>query len=303
MKINRLLEITMVLLNRKSITAGELADRFQVSTRTIYRDIDVLSVAGVPVYTNKGSGGGISLLDSYALNKAYLTDHERDSLILSLKTLKATKYPAIDAILDKISALFKNAPANDWVHVEFSPWWGGPEQDNQFFDIKRAILEFKIIRFDYINADGVKSHRCVEPMRLIFKSQAWYLSGFCRMREDFRTFRISRMKKLTVENESFQRRSLDSIKKTDPPNQQISWINLKLRFQPDVLYRLYDEYDEKRIKKNPDGTYDVAVIFPEDEWVYTHILSFGANVEVLEPEYVRNNISERLKKMTRIYQR
>ena len=102
MKINRLLEITLVLLNKGNTTARELADRFEVSTRTIYRDIDELSAAGVPVFTNKGSGGGISLMENYVLNRSFMTEHERDSLLLALKTLQATRYPQIEAILEKI---------------------------------------------------------------------------------------------------------------------------------------------------------------------------------------------------------
>ncbi|MBN1693298.1 MAG: HTH domain-containing protein, partial [Dehalococcoidales bacterium] len=128
MKITRLLEITLILLNKKSVTAGQLAERFGVSTRTIYRDIDELSSAGVPVFTNKGSGGGISLLDNYAINKAMLTEHERDSLLLALKTLQSTRYPEIDAILEKIGAVFRKAAAADWVQIEFSPWGSGPNE-------------------------------------------------------------------------------------------------------------------------------------------------------------------------------
>ena len=155
MKINRLLEITLILLNKGNTTARELADRFEVSTRTIYRDIDELSAAGVPVYTNKGSGGGISLLENYVLNRSIITEHERDSLLLALKTLQATRYPEIDEILGKIGALFKNAPAADWVHIDFTPWGSGPNEENKFLNIKQSILQCKVATFDYINADGI----------------------------------------------------------------------------------------------------------------------------------------------------
>ncbi|MGD9142787.1 MAG: HTH domain-containing protein, partial [Dehalococcoidia bacterium] len=129
MKINRLLEITLLLLNRGTVTAGELAERFGVSTRTIYRDIDDLSAVGVPVYTNKGRGGGVALLENYTFSKAMVTEQERDGLLLALKTLQATRYPDIDGIIDKIGALFKDAAAEDWVHVDFSPWGSGPDDN------------------------------------------------------------------------------------------------------------------------------------------------------------------------------
>jgi len=303
MKINRLLEITLILLNKKTVTAGDLATRFGVSTRTIYRDIDELSSAGVPVFTNKGSGGGISLLENFAINKALLTEHERDSLLLALKTLQATKYPEIDIILEKIGAVFKKAASSDWVHIEFSPWGSGPNEENKFLDVKRAILECKIITFDYINADGILSHRQVEPTLLLFKSQAWYVWGYCRTRRDFRTFRISRIRNMVVTDEGFVRRAPENVKEEEPEAVSLKNVTLKLRFQPQDLYRVYDDYDEERITRNPDGTYDVTVTFPEDEWVYGYIMSFGCYVEVLEPQYIRGIIRKRMQKALKFYQK
>lgn len=301
-KINRLLEITLILLNKKTVTAGELAGRFGVSTRTIYRDIDDLSASGVPVFTNKGSSGGISLLENYAINRALLTDHERDSLLLALKTLQATKYPEIDAILEKIGAVFKQGGAVDWVQVEFSPWGSGPNEENKFLDIKQAVLERRVTGFDYLNANGILSRRQIEPMLLLFKGQAWYVWGYCRTKRDFRTFRISRIRNIEVTGENFVRRPLEKAREEEPEAVSLKWVNLKLRFRPENLYRVYDDYDEGRIVRNPDGTYDVTVTFPEDEWVYGYILSFGSSVEVLEPPHIRNIVRQRLQKALGFYQ-
>jgi predicted DNA-binding transcriptional regulator YafY len=301
-KTNRLLEITLILLNKSTVTARELADRFDVSTRTIYRDIDELSTAGVPVYTNKGSGGGIALLEDYSLNKAMLTEHERDSLLLALKTLQATKYPEIEGILEKIGAVFKKATAANWVQIEFSPWGSGPNEENKFLDVKRAILECKVVVFDYINADGVLSRRNIEPMQLTFKSQAWYVWGYCRARRDFRTFRISRIRNMVVTHEDFIRRPLESARDEEPAAPSSKNVILKLRFQPNDLYRVYDDYDQDRITRNADGTYDVTVTFPEDEWVYGYIMSFGDHVEVLDPPHIRCIVKERMKKALKYYQ-
>jgi len=301
MKINRLLEITLILLNKKSVTADEMAERFGVSTRTIYRDIDDLSSAGVPVFTNRGSGGGIGLLENYAINRTMLNEHERDSLLLALKTLQATKYPEIDVILDKIGAVFKKAAADDWVHIEFSPWGSGPNDENKFLDVKKSILDCKVVTLDYINADGILSHRSIEPMLLLFKSQAWYVWGYCRTKRDFRTFRISRIRNIIITNEGFTRRPLESVKNDEPPPAMEKPVTLKLRFKPEDLFRVYDDYDEERITRNADGTYDVTVTFPEDEWVYGYIQSFGPYVEVLEPLRIRKLIRERMEKTLKYY--
>ncbi len=294
MKINRLLEITILLMSRGTVTARELADRFGVSTRTIYRDIDVLSVAGVPVYTCKGSNGGIHLMEGYSLNKTIVNEHEADSLVLALKTLQATRYPELSATLDKLGALFKRSVQNDWVRVDFSPWGSAPNDDNKFMNIKMAILNKKVISFDYLSSLGEKTARTVEPLQLIYKGQAWYLLGWCRSREDHRLFRISRIKKLALTQESFRPRSVQSWSGTDTPASVPQIIRTVLRFRPEIMHRVYDDYDEEMIKRNADGTCDVELILPEDEWVYGYILSFGSYVEVMSPHSLRERIIERL---------
>ncbi len=300
MKINRLLEITILLINKGTVTAKELAEKFEVSTRTIYRDVDVLSCAGVPVFTSKGNGGGISLLENYSLNKALISENEIESLMLALKTLQATKYPEIDTILDKIGAIFKNADSQDWVYIDFSPWGSRPNEYNKFANIKKAILQRRSISFDYVNADGARSQREIEPMRLIFKGLAWYLWGYCKARADFRTFRISRMKNVRISNEVFERKKLDE-KKPQADEKPEKLVSLKLKFYPQALYRLYDDFDDELIIRNDDGTCNISITFPEDEWVYGYLLSYGCYVEVLEPPHIKEIIAGRMKKALDFY--
>lgn len=303
MKIERLLEIIIILLNKGTVTAKDLADRFDVSTRTIYRDIDVLSAAGVPVFTNKGNRGGISLLENYALNKTLISEHESESLLFALKTLQATQYPEIDKILDKIGAVFRNSNSADWVYIDFSPWGSNPNEYNKFIDIKKAILECKVILFDYVNSEGKKSKRSMEPMRLIFKGQSWYLWGYCRIRQDFRTFRITRIKNVVIIDELFERKNPKRIENPETKEVPKTMVTLKLKFYPEVLYRLYDDFEHEIIIKNNDGSYSVTVTFPEDEWVYGYIMSFGCYVEVLEPEHIRKIIKDRMRKALEFYEK
>jgi predicted DNA-binding transcriptional regulator YafY len=255
----------------------------------------------VPVYTNKGRGGGVALLENYTFYKAMVTEQERDGLLLALKTLQATRYPDIDGIIDKIGALFKDAAAEDWVHVDFSPWGSGPNDNNKFTNARKAILESRVISFDYISAEGVKTRRSLEPMQLVFKGQAWYLWGYCRMRRDLRTFRISRLRNLVVTGEKFQRRRFIAGERDGSSDNRVHWVTLKLKFQPEALYRLYDDYDDASLIQNADGTYEVLITLPEDDWVYGHILSFGNNVEVLEPPHIREIIREKMEKAAMYY--
>ena len=301
MKTNRLLEITTILLNKGAITARELAERFNVSTRTIYRDIDVLSSAGVPVYMNKGKGGGVHLLESYTLNRAFFSEQESENLLLAFKTLQATQHLELDAALEKMGALFKNLPDHDWVEVDFSPWESSTKEQNKFNEIKRAMLARNVIRFDYVNGEGRRSSRLAEPEKLVFKNNAWYLIAFCRRRQEHRTFRISRLKQLQVLTETFEKRILPRLKTEQVYNEQ-PLIALELRFQSQAINRLYDYFDDSLLIPNDDGSLTLEVEFPEGEWLYSYLLSFGSLVEVVAPAYLRDRIMERLRQALKVYE-
>lgn len=303
MKINRLIEITVLLLNRESITAKELAERFQVSTRTIYRDIEVLSASGIPVYMSKGNGGGISLLDEYSINKTILSNKDKESLVIALNTLHATRYPEVNLVLEKMGAIFNNEFMEDWIHVDFSRWGSNPNEEDRFLKIRMAILKRKVINFQYINSLADKSIRSVEPMKLIFKGQAWYLYGYCRLKQEFRTFRISRIKRLSVTEENFERREIKNTYNYKYKEIIKNVTKFKLRFKGQALYRIFDDFDENMIFDNHDGTYDVNVSFQEDEWVYGYILSFGNYVEVIEPVHVRDIIINKMKEAINQYEK
>lgn len=301
MKLNRLLEITTILLNKKTVTASELAKRFSVSTRTIYRDIDVLSVSGVPVYATQGTNGGISILEEYTVNRTALSNSEKESILFALQTLQSTKYPDIDIVLEKLSGIFKNS-VTDWISIDFSPWGSNPNAYNKFTDIKTAIMQSRVIEIDYINSYNQKSRRIIEPMRLIFKSQAWYLWGFCREKRDYRTFRISRIKRVEIGEEIFDRNKVHAIKERSVETEmEKPFANIVLKFSEEALYRLYDDFDDEWIRDTGDGRYTLEISLPEDEWLYGYILSFGCFVEVIEPEHIRKIIKERSEKIIEFY--
>ena len=228
------------------------------------------------------------------LNKTLISEYESESLLLALKTLKAAKYPEIDTILEKIGAVFKHSET-DWVHIDFSPWESTPNEHNKFIEIKKAILDRKRISFEYVSSAGEKTSREIEPMKLIFKGQAWYLWGYCVRKNDFRVFRISRIKNVKVTNEIFKRRNYVDKNQGNGTENIRSPVYLKLKFYPQVLHRLYDDFDDEMIVRNSDGTCTVEVQFPEDEWVYGYLLSFGSYVEILEPQHIRDIIADRAK--------
>jgi predicted DNA-binding transcriptional regulator YafY len=299
MKINRLLAIVTMLLDRETVTAKELADRFEVSARTIYRDVEALSAAGVPVYTNRGNSGGISLLEDYTLNKALLSKSESEGLLLAIKAMGATNYPEADAILNKIGSIFKDNKAHDWIKVDFEGWNSKVNEQDRFSKIRDAIINKNVISFDYVNGNGEKSSRSVEPVKLIFNAYTWYLIAFCLKRNSHRMFRISRIKNVQIINQHYTEREITEYEKQVTYNAPL--VDLKLRCDGKILSRLYDTFDGECISKNDDDSYDLIVTLPEEEWLYGYILSFGSYAEVLEPEHIREIIKTRAKEILEKY--
>ncbi len=301
MKLNRLFEITSILLNRRTVTAAELAERFGVSVRTIYRDIDVLSASGVPVYTTQGAGGGISLLEEYSVNRALLSDDDRRSILFALQSLQATRYPRVEGVLEKLGGLFRGGAA-DWLAVDFTPWGSDPNASNRFEDVRNAILSRRVIEVEYVDAQNRRSTRRLEPLRLEFKQSAWYLWGWCRLRQEHRSFRLSRIKRVTVLPESFERDPDEALLRREAERESVSTEHFVLRFDEGALYRLYDEYDDGDIRDNGDGTYTVALDVHEDDWIYGYVLGFGTHAELLEPAHARDNLRKMAEAIARAYQ-
>jgi len=193
MQINRLFETVHMLLNKKSMTARELAEHFEVSIRTVYRDIETLTFAGIPVYSTRGKNGGIKLLDEYVLDKSIISKDEQNDILYALQSLKAANYPEVEETLEKLSVIF-NKTSGNWIEVDFSEY--GNEQKELFENIKNAIINKKVIRFEYYNSQGIKSERSAEPLKLKFKVRAWYLSAFCRKSNEMRFFKINSLDSL-----------------------------------------------------------------------------------------------------------
>jgi len=294
MQANRLFEIIYILLNKTCVPAKELAQHLGVSTRTIYRDIDNLSSAGIPVYTEKGKGGGISLLPDFVLNKSILSDEEQREILNSLHGLANVKTGETRQVLERLSTIF-NKTAVNWLEVDFSDW---SFHNDYFNDFKAAILEQRIAEFEYYNSYGKKTARRIEPIQLWFKSRAWYIKGFCLTKLDMRTYRLSRLRNLVITDEKFPKRDLQATPQESPAKQPMNeYINIKLRIAPEMVYRVFDEFDEGRVETLPDGSFIATANWAEDNWVYGFILSFAEYVEVLEPAHLRDIIKAKAKKI------
>lgn len=300
MQINRLFEIIYLLLNKKFMTANELADHFEVSVRTIYRDIDTLSLAGIPIYALQGKGGGISLLEHYVLDKSVLSEREQNEILYALQSMTVTQVPEADKVLAKLSSLFNKSRTN-WIEVDFSPWGSDDKGFSQFTQIKDAILSHRIIEFNYFGSSGEKTARRVEPMKLIFKINAWYLQAYCQTRNELRMFKIVRMADVRITEDPFTQMIPEHLPGGGQSQETQKWIELCFNISADGAYRVYDEFEEKEITKNTDGSFTIMTTLPESDWLIRYILSFGSEAEVKSPQHIRDMLQLELSKIAMRY--
>ena len=299
MQSGRLFQLLYLLLEGENWTVRRLSERLEASERTIRRDLDALSAAGIPVYTVQGRGGGVRLLPGFVLDRSLLSGQEQDTILYGLQTLHATGMDATDDLLRELSRLFRRETAKRWIDADFSPWNGGI--DRALFDLLReAILHHIPISFDYYSAEGEATSRTIEPVRLSFKGMAWYIQGWCRLREDFRTFKLNRMDDVElVEGEHFTPRELPPL-----PDQIALGTNMTsvvVRFAPEIAYRVYDEFDRARIVPQPDGSLLVSTVFPEGAWLASYLLSFGGGVEVLSPASLQRQLAQASEQLRQAY--
>lgn len=298
MQVNsRLFEIVYILMRKRKVTAKELADKFEVSTRTIYRDIEVLSRANIPIYATKGKGGGIGLLDEYVLNKTILSEKEQNQILFALQGMKKMAKQDEKDILGKLSTLF-NKEINDWIRIDFSNWSKDNIQEKRFDIIKSAILNKQLIEFTYYNSNGEKSKRVVEPLQIWFKDKSWYLISYCKNKEDYRIFKIARIKEMKILEEHFER---ELPKEKEEEKYKFKSILLELEINKEMAYRVYDEFENEEIIKKEDDNFIVKVEYPDNEWVYGYILSFGEYIKVLSPERAKKVIKDKLEKTLKNY--
>ncbi len=293
---NRLFEILYILLQKKKVTAKELADKFEVSTRTIYRDIDTLSRANIPIYSNKGKDGGIGILEDYIFNKSILTEEEQNQILFALQSLEKVSGQNEKDILEKMSTIF-NKKIDEWIKIDFSNWGENNFKENRFEIIKSAIIKKQLLEFTYYNSNGEKSKRIVEPLQIWFKDKSWYLVSYCRTKQNYRIFKITRIKEVKLLEEHFER----ELPKEKEKKYNFKSILLELEVKKEMAYRVYDEFETNEITKNEKDNFLIKVEYPENDWVYGYILSFGEFAKVLKPERAKKVIKEKLQKAIKYY--
>lgn len=306
MKVDRLIGILSVLLQKDTVTAPYLAERFEVSRRTINRDIEALCMAGIPIVTRQGTGGGISIMESYKIDKTLFTTEEMQDILAGLGSLdsvnKTKRYARLKEKLFVGASDFTeedDAEEKPSVLIDLSSWY----RDALAFKIERiryGIDHCRELEFLYF-APGGESMRRIRPYYLVFRWTSWYVWGWCCLREDFRLFKLNRMEKLKLCEESFEKQKT-TLPDLDDDRIFPGRIQVKAIFEGDCKWKLVEEYGLGCFEEQEDGRLLFHADYTNKENLISWLLAFGDKVRLLEPEEIREEIREILKRMQGNYQ-
>ena len=275
--------------------------------RTIYRDIETLNGAGIPVISTQGHEGGLVIPDNYKLSRQLLTFDDMLSLLTTLQGVNKTMQNSdLQRIIEKITALIPEDKEHhyrthsDSFVIDIAPWGMACNLRETVQAVHEAVRRSLLLCFTYTGAGGRESHRVVEPHTLIYKSFTWYLLAHCRERQDFRLFRLSRMRGVTVGQEHFVRREVGSLNRFAEQDSRPQ-VKLIVKFIPTIRVKVEEHFDPSQLHYDADGSITATLTFPEDDWILSFLLSFGSDAEVLSPPRWREALSKKVTEMQKLY--
>jgi predicted DNA-binding transcriptional regulator YafY len=305
-----LVAILVILLGKERVQAKDLAQKFEVSVRTILRDVEAINQAGIPIVTYQGANGGIGIAEGYRLDKSVLTADEMAAILSTLQGIDGAVNTKTHAVLmDKLknSLTLPQLETLDnklnRIVIDLSPWQDDAAMREKLAEIMLAIENCKLMAFTYNDSGGAKTRRTVEPYSLILKAQNWYVYAWCTLRNNFRYFRVSRLAELVTFEKAFVPRQVSSqpLPERQILNQMGPPVALELAFIEE-LESIVEEFFREGIDSRRDGKIIVKTILPENRGVLGLLLSFGAGVEVISPPHIRQKMAEIAAEISQIYQ-
>ena len=288
MKIDRMIGILSILLQQEKVTAPYLAEKFEVSRRTISRDIEALCMGGIPLVTTPGPKGGISVMEGYKIDRTLLSTSDLSAILAGLKSLHSiSSTNRYVQLMEKLSSGASDRPPGDQ-HIQIDlASWSKTSLTPKIEQIHTAILSSKKISFTYHAPKG-DSARLVEPYNLFFQWSSWYIWGWCTTRQDFRLFKLNRMTNLKIDG-SFEKRPAPlpelSADRVFPEQYQV-----KAKIQPAYKWRLIEEFGPESFTEQPDGNLLFSFGFTDKTSIVCWIASFGEGAELLEPAELRKDM-------------
>jgi len=308
MKVDRLVSMIMILLDKKRIGAQELADMFEVSPRTIYRDIDAINIAGIPIRSISGVGGGFEIMPEYKVDKKVFSTADLSAILMGLSSLSnMVRGDELVNAFAKVKSFIPAEKAKDieiranQICIDLSPWIGNRNIQPYLETIKTALQEHKLLCFDYTAHHGNKAIRTVEPYQLVLKGGHWYFQGYCYIRNDYRLFRLSRMSDLQMKQETFIPRDYQKPILDFKEIVETMQTEIKIRIHKSILDRVLEYCTFDRFTPDGDEHYFVNFPFIENEYHYDILLGFGDKCECLEPVRIRTELKRRIQNIAAIY--
>ncbi|WP_167958014.1 helix-turn-helix transcriptional regulator [Anaerosporobacter faecicola] len=309
MKVDRLVSIIMILLDKKRIGAQELADMFEVSPRTIYRDIDAINMAGIPVCSIPGVGGGFEIMQNYKIDKKVFSTAELSTILMGISSLSnMIRGDELVNALAKVKSFIPADRAKDielkanQIYIDLTPWLGNRNIQPYLDRIKTAIQESKLLSYEYINRHGNKTTRTAEPYQLVLKNSHWYMQGYCYKRNDFRLFKLSRMSNLQIVEKSFTPRDYQKPQLEFTDILSTMQTRIKIRIHKSVMDRVLDYCNYEQFIPDGEEHYIVSFPFIENEYYYNMLFSFGDKCECLEPLHIRTEVKRRIHDIAILYE-
>ena len=302
MKIDRLIGILSILLQKEMTTAPELAEHFEVSRRTINRDIEALCQAGIPIKTSQGAGGGISIMSGYRMDRTLLTSRDMQMILAGLRSLDSVSGSGYyGQLMEKIQAGSSEfISGRDSILIDLSSWYKTTLAP-KISTIQDAIENRHLLTFDYFAPSG-ETKRTIEPYYILFKWTSWYVYGWCLTRKDYRLFKLNRMDNVLMSDKGFECRNVPlpdmSTKLMYPRN-----IKVKALFDPDTKWRLVEEFGKDCYSETKDGKILFTADYADMDNLVSWMLTFGDKVEVLEPQEVRERLGAIAENMSKKYGR
>lgn len=299
MKLDRLIGILSILLQQDKITAPELAEKFEVSVRTILRDIDDISKAGIPITTSQGQGGGISIMDGYKIDRTLLSSSEMQAIFSGLKSLDSVSGTnRYRQLMDKLSVSDTISTSNHII-IDLATW-DKNAVSTKIELIKSAMEQKRIITFRYYSPERTEQ-RDIEPYRLIFQWSSWYVWGFCVKRQDYRLFKLTRITELTKTEEAFVQRDIPEYE-CDKLRHTKGEISAIVRFDKSAKWRIVDEFGTENFTEDENGNVILTFTWSDKLSFYSYVLGFRENAEIISPAEYRDEFLKLLKNITDKYQ-
>lgn len=283
-KVERLISIIMILLRKEIVSTKEFSQLFNVSKRTILRDMETLSLSNIPIYSINGVKGGYGIMDEYKVDKRLLSSSDLQNILAALGGLEQILLTEeVERTIKKIEAMVSPLSLNRYIQLSFYEWEGRSEILETLKTCQTSILKKRLVSFDYTDKDGAVTNRMIEPYELHFSESSWYLKGFCLHRQGYRTFKLYRIDHITMDERAFHPRD-DWSEQVHEANYLPEFVTIKAWISPSIKDQIIERYGRRSIEEHSSGFLLATIYVPQNRMGFQLLASFGTHLKVVEPK-------------------